>query len=37
MMLRISGETVDTDSLLEWSECLHLQEILDRARRLSAD
>lgn len=37
MMLRISGETVDTEALAEWCERLHLQDTLDRARRHSPD
>lgn len=37
MMLRISGETVDSDALLEWSERLGLQGALDQARDYSPD
>jgi hypothetical protein len=37
MMLRISGETVDLDALLEWTERLHLQATLEQARGFSPD
>jgi hypothetical protein len=37
MMLRISGETVDWDALLQWARGLGLQETLDQARRYSPD
>lgn len=37
MMLRISGDTVNSDVLREWSEHLDLQGTLERARRFSPD
>jgi hypothetical protein len=37
MMLRISGETVDWNSLQQWAERLHLQETLEQARAFSPD
>jgi hypothetical protein len=37
MMLRISGETVDWDVMLEWVHRLGLQKTLDRARQYSPD
>lgn len=37
MMLRISGETVDSDSLLRWAERLELKETLEQARGFSPD
>jgi hypothetical protein len=37
MMFRISGETVDSDVLLEWCDRLDLRETLDRARRHPTD
>jgi hypothetical protein len=36
-MLRISGETVDWDVMLEWARRLDLQETLDRTRQYSPD
>jgi hypothetical protein len=35
MMLRISGDTVDSDSLLEWAQRLDLVRTLEQARRFS--
>jgi hypothetical protein len=37
MMLRISGDTVDSDSLLEWAQRLDLVGTLEQARRFSPD
>ena len=37
MMLRISGETVGKDALLEWAERLDLQNTLEQARGFSPD
>jgi len=37
MMFRISGDTVDTDELLQWAEQLDLLKTLERARRFSPD
>jgi hypothetical protein len=37
MMLRISGDTVDSDSLLEWAQRLDLVRTLERAREFSPD
>jgi hypothetical protein len=37
MMLRISGETVDTDAFMDWVERLGLQEAVEVARRFSPD
>lgn len=37
MMLRISGETVDRDSLFQWAERLDLLEALEQARGFSPD
>jgi hypothetical protein len=37
MMLRISGETVDSESLQKWAEHLDLQDTLARSRRFSPD
>lgn len=37
MMLRISGDTVDTDSLMTWAERLDLAGTLEQARRFSPD
>jgi hypothetical protein len=37
MMLRISGDSVDSGSLLHWAERLELLEILEQARRFSPD
>ncbi len=37
MMLRISGDTVDSGTLLQWAERLDLLEILKQARRFSPD
>lgn len=37
MMLRISGETVDWDVMLEWAQRLDLQETLEQAQRYSTD
>lgn len=37
MMLRISGDTVDSGSLLQWAERLDLLETLKRARSFSPD
>jgi hypothetical protein len=35
MMLRISGDTVDSDSLLEWAQRIDLLRTLEQARRFS--
>jgi hypothetical protein len=37
MMLRISGDTVDSASLLEWAQRLDLVRTLERAREFSPD
>ncbi len=37
MMLRISGDVVDSDSLAEWARRLGLEATLDRGRRFSPD
>jgi hypothetical protein len=37
MMLRISGDTVDSDSLMEWGERLDLLDTLQQARSFSPD
>jgi hypothetical protein len=37
MMLRISGDSVDSDSLMGWAQRLDLVRTLERAREFSPD